>query len=325
MKILYIANPLDSFKRGGFLNDYMSDVLFHGLYSLPDVEVTDAFEISHLYKARKDVVPIEKIWGGGFTTCFLIDEHPDSIDRSNLKEKLESKYYDYIIYGSICRTQFGLNEVAQIYDPDKIIFVDGEDRNETFLQEYYEAPLNDVIDFANIFKREIGVKTQEKFKNKLKPIHFAIPECKIRDKINGANHLQNIATCVPGIKETYIYKDEQSYYDDMYNSRFAITMRKAGWDCMRHYEIMANGCIPLFLNFENRPTQTLTNLDPDLMHRCWLAAENFKSDELSGHTVGAMKIESALSKISHLKEEILEYTKQHLTTTKLAKYVLENV
>ena len=61
------------------------------------------------------------------------------------------------------------------------------------------------------------------------------------------------------------------------------------------------------------------------MHRCWLAAENFKSDELSGHTVGAMKIESALSKISHLKEEILEYTKQHLTTTKLAKYVLENV
>ena len=54
---------------------------------------------------------------------------------------------------------------------------------------------------------------------------------------------------MPGIKETYIYKDEQSYYDDMYNSRFAITMRKAGWDCMRHYEIMANGCITLFLNF----------------------------------------------------------------------------
>ena len=91
MKILYIANPLDSFKRGGFLNDYMSDVLFHGLYSLPDVEVTDAFEISHLYKARKDVVPIEKIWGGGLLPVFLIDEHPDSIDRSNLKEKIRIK------------------------------------------------------------------------------------------------------------------------------------------------------------------------------------------------------------------------------------------
>ena len=106
----------------------------------------------------------------------------------------------------------------------------------------------------------------------------------------------------------------------MYNSRFAITMRKAGWDCMRHYEIMANGCIPLFLNFENRPSQTLTNLDPDLMHRCWLAAENYQSDELTSRCA-----ESALSKISCLKEEILEYTKQHLTSKKLAQYVLENV
>jgi hypothetical protein len=323
MKILYIANPLDSVKRGGFLNDYMSDVLFHGLYNLPDVEVTDAFELSHLYKARKDIIPMEKIWGGGFTTCFLIDEHPDSIDRSNLKEKVQSKYYDYIIYGSICRTQFGLDEISQIYDKDKIIFIEGED--DALLSNYNDAILGDVMGFPHVFKREISHATREKFNNKLKPIHFAIPECKIREKINGVNHLQNIATCVPGIKETYIYKDEQSYYDDMYNSRFAITMRKAGWDCMRHYEIMANGCIPLFLNFENRPTQTLTNLDPDLMHRCWLAAENFKSDELSGHTVGGMKIESALSKISHLKEEILEYTKQHLTTTKLAQYVLQNV
>ena len=323
MKILYIANPLDSMKHGGFLNDYMSDVLFHGLYSLPDVEVTDAFELSHLYKPRKDIVPMERIWGGGFTTCFLIDEHPDSIDRSNIQEKVKSKYYDYIIYGSICRTQFGLKEISEIYDKDKIILIEGEDQS-VFRGNFYEGARY-VDDFPNFFKRELTEDFQKTFNNKLKPIHFAIPECKVRDKINGKNHLQNIATCVPGIKQTYIYKDEQSYYDDMYNSRFAITMRKAGWDCMRHYEIMANGCIPLFLNFENRPPQTLTNLDPDLMHRCWLAAENFKSDELSGHTVGGMKIESALSKISHLKEEILEYTKQHLTTTKLAQYVLENV
>tara|TARA_B100001939_G_scaffold347506_1_gene369337 strand:- start:3870 stop:4856 length:987 start_codon:yes stop_codon:yes gene_type:complete len=328
MKILYIADPLESVKLRGFFNDYLCDLLFHGLYSLPDVEVTDAFELSHLYKARKDLVPMERIWGGGFSTCFLIDEHPDSIDRSNIQEKIHSKYYDYIIYGSICSTQFALREISKIYGKDKIILIEGEDVT-GILALYVETQLKSVNDFPHIFKREIGINTQEKFNNNLKPIHFAIPECKIRDKINYNNNiLKSIATCVPGIQETYIYKDEQSYYDNIYNSIFAITMSKAGWDCIRHYEIMANGCIPLFFNFENKPPQTLTNLDPDLIRRCWLAAQNFQLDHSFKKNDDLISKEQTLNpkqEILDLKEEILEYTKQHLTTKKLAQYVLENV
>ena len=47
------------------------------------------------------------------------------------------------------------------------------------------------------------------------------------------------------------------------NSIFAITNKKLGWDCLRHYEILMNGCIPLFLNIEDCPKLTLTTLPKD--------------------------------------------------------------
>jgi hypothetical protein len=57
----------------------------------------------------------------------------------------------------------------------------------------------------------------------------------------------------PRNKETYIFKDEASYYQDYQYSKFAVTTQKAGWDCMRHYEIMGNGCIPLFPDIAHCP------------------------------------------------------------------------
>jgi hypothetical protein len=47
------------------------------------------------------------------------------------------------------------------------------------------------------------------------------------------------------------YNTEEEYYNEYKKSYFAITTKKCGWDCMRHYEILANGCIPYFLNIEN--------------------------------------------------------------------------
>ena len=44
------------------------------------------------------------------------------------------------------------------------------------------------------------------------------------------------------------------------NSIFAITNKKLGWDCLRHYEILMNGCIPLFFNIEDCPKLILKTL-----------------------------------------------------------------
>ena len=46
-------------------------------------------------------------------------------------------------------------------------------------------------------------------------------------------------------------------------SIFALTYKKAGWDSLRHYEILMNGCIPLFLDIKNCPPDTLTSLPKD--------------------------------------------------------------
>ena len=69
-----------------------------------------------------------------------------------------------------------------------------------------------------------------------------------------------LAPLIPGRLSTYIYDDEKTYYNMYSNSIFAITNKKLGWDCLRHYEILMNGCIPLFFNIEDCPKLILKTL-----------------------------------------------------------------
>ena len=48
-----------------------------------------------------------------------------------------------------------------------------------------------------------------------------------------------------GVETAYAFDDEADYYADLQQSRFGITVKRAGWDCLRHYEQAANGCVPL--------------------------------------------------------------------------------
>jgi len=46
---------------------------------------------------------------------------------------------------------------------------------------------------------------------------------------------------------------------------FAITKKKAGWDCARHYEIIFNHCLPIFENIESCPKNIMTLLPKNLL------------------------------------------------------------
>jgi hypothetical protein len=85
-------------------------------------------------------------------------------------------------------------------------------------------------------------------------------------------------------------------------------MKKAGWDCLRHYEILANNCIPYFTDLKECPDRTLINLPKELLLEAKELAHNF--DE---------------QKYLIILKELFEYTKQHLTTKQLAQYVLNHV
>src|SRR5229473_172617 len=83
------------------------------------------------------------------------------------------------------------------------------------------------------------------------PIQFSISETKIVPSIPQKH--KDFAFILPGEPQTYIYNKESDYYSDYQQSYFAVTCAKSGWDCMRHYEILANGCIPYFINLEKCP------------------------------------------------------------------------
>jgi hypothetical protein len=286
MKILYITNCSSIARSGGFLNDYLNDLLFYGLTELENVEVVDSTPIIHLYKENQNKIPLHALWGKGFTSTYLIDK--DNIDRSNIEEKIKDKHFDLIIYGSVNRCLDYYELVSNIYSSDKIILIDGAD----------DTSIHPLSEKHPYFKREL-------VSDKFIPIHFAIPECKITT--NKLDKIQEYGSIIPG-QGGYIFNNEHEYYNDYNKSYFGVTMKKAGWDCMRHYEILSNNCIPYFTDLEDCPKQTLTNLPKELLLKAKELASNFEEQ-----------------KYFSILNELFEYTKQYLTTKQLAQYVLNHV
>tara|TARA_Y100000816_G_scaffold257363_1_gene211501 strand:- start:7238 stop:8161 length:924 start_codon:yes stop_codon:yes gene_type:complete len=146
----------------------------------------------------------------------------------------------------------------------------------------------------------------------LYPITFSIPEEKIVNTIQPKTKL--LSSLIPGDTKTYIYNNETDYYNEYKQSFFAITKKKGGWDCMRHYEILANGAIPYFLNIEACPPNTMALLPKDLIMEGNLLYDKLKNkDEV---------LQEEKDECYNLINRLLEYTRNHLTTIKMANYIL---
>lgn len=147
------------------------------------------------------------------------------------------------------------------------------------------------------------------------PITFSIPEEKIcvctpvKDKL--------LSSLLPGVMSTYIYTTEHDYYNEYKRSYFAITTKKAGWDCMRHYEILANGCIPYFPDIELCPPNTMALFPKELIIQGNLLYNKIKS--YSNDVPNDEDLQLYLT----LRDKLLDYTREYLTTCKMATYVLE--
>ena len=111
----------------------------------------------------------------------------------------------------------------------------------------------------NCYKKYSAENVIEQFaeimSDRIYPIGFSIPEEKIQAIVTPKVKL--ISSLIPGKVSTYIYETEKDYYEEYQKSMFAITKKKAGWDCMRHYEILANWCIPYFHQIEECPENTM--------------------------------------------------------------------
>ena len=147
------------------------------------------------------------------------------------------------------------------------------------------------------------------------PMTFSIPEEKIVNSIPTKTKI--LSDLIPGKTETYIYNNETDYYNEYKKSYFAITTKKGGWDCLRHYEILANGCIPYFLNIEDCPKNTMSLLPKNLLLEGNLLYYNsFKTKHIKELT------NTDINNYNTLITKLLDYLKDHLTTKKIAQYIL---
>jgi hypothetical protein len=257
VKILYLS-------QGNQL-DYQDDCLFIGLKELFGSDIIDHNKRTlSYYPFTGDP---SNYYGRGMTVTGIL---PDlEVDRTDIFNKIQNKYFDYIVYGSIHRYNDFLNDVLNIYPKNKIIVVDGEDSSTAIHPVFTEGVV--------YFKRELIFQHP-----RLIPISFAMPttkgsfitdkknnnlsftkprEVKNFDNINPEDIIGTIMTLqgpVTQIRVNCQYNTEEEYYQNYQNSRFAITSKKGGWDCLRHYEIIGNGCIPIFENIKDCPNLTLT-------------------------------------------------------------------
>lgn len=327
MKVLFI-HPENNQKN--LINDYQSDLLLHGLREIYGNDVIDYPGCWYLYRdeVKKKKFDTSNLWGKGFNIKNILDGYED-IDRDDIYSKIKKKFFDLVIFSSCRRSNTFLDEVIKYNN--KFIFVDGED--DQLIDKKFSSK-------SIYFKRELIIK-----KKNIIPINFAIPESKIVKKINlKAKNI--LAPLIPGKKRTYIYDNEEKYNRMYQDSHFAITYKKAGWDCYRHYEILMNGCIPLFLNLENCPKNTMSNFPKknlievnkrysnilsrfnpfNIYKKKFLNFEIFKS-YLSNIFKKKLDIEKFDKNIDilELKEKFIFLCRTDLTTNVLAKKLISNI
>lgn len=142
------------------------------------------------------------------------------------------------------------------------------------------------------------------------PISVSIPECKVLKDV--PIKTKYLSSLIPGRQETYVYKTEEDYYNEYRQSIFAMTFKKGGWDCLRHYEILANGCIPYFTDIDDCPPMTMALWPKDLLRQGNILYHTYKEKEDIPQEIYT----------AHIRK-LLDYLRSTLTSEKIARYILD--
>jgi hypothetical protein len=299
MKVLFVTNHIQ---------DYMKDMVYHGLID-NGVDVYETYPPHYMMKYYLDSEQstssdfVRKFDGNntkGFTVYCKLDHQPNVESPEVIIDKIKSKFYDMVIYGCVYTHPWFpqrqcldyLEHVKEHYPKNKVHFIDGADEPDDF------AGQSGLHEYGIVWKRELYDISIAN------PISFAIPESQFIDHIPTKEKI--FGHVVPGYADTYIFEDEKSYYEDYAKSYYGRTCKKMGWDCLRHYEILANRSIPYFTDLKDCPPYIMTSLPKSLI----LETNKY-----------AMK-----GKIHPQYDQICEYlfdfSKKNLTTKKLAQLFL---
>jgi len=330
MKILFITQLTENTTIP--INNTISDSLLLGLKDIYPTDVVDypgAWYMDKNEVKKRNYAYKKNFWGNGFTYYDIISDY-HQVDRNDILNKVNNNYFNFIIYGAIRWSKKFLNEA--ISSTSKLIFIDGDD--DTTID-------TDVLKHGIYFKREL---IHNDYKNVF-PLNCSIPKKKIIKKIN-YKPTNLLAPLIPYRNETYIYNSEKDYYNMWKNSIFGISYSPSGWwESVRYYEMLMNGCIPLILDLEKCPSNTLTKLPKKKLINIfnkysWILNQDFPTKIYKQKFLSSKKFilyfQSLFKKkynaesfildfpeINEIREELLEYTRNNITTESTASDVIK--
>ncbi|CAJ1424596.1 unnamed protein product [Effrenium voratum] len=143
------------------------------------------------------------------------------------------------------------------------------------------------------------------------PISYSIPKDRILAEVP-----QKTALVMNDSMKSFQFKNykfgphqEEEYHQHIQQHYFGDTRRKGGFDCLRHYELMANGCVPIFHDLEHLPKSILRTLPRALL----LEAKALYS------TLGPG------SRYQSLAQEMLTWAQEKISTESAARYILQTL
>lgn len=113
---------------------------------------------------------------------------------------------------------------------------------------------------------------------------------------------------------SYQFDDSSSYLENYGGAYFGKTTKRAGWDCLRHYEILSQGTIPYFPDLHLCPGKTMV---PFPKHMILELNEKYYEKSFE-----QLQKESS-SHLHNTMNSLLSYTKENLTTEKSVESMLE--
>ena len=251
--------------------DYLADGLLHGLRQLPGLEVVDYPRKECMYEGGRQckVAPEFGVRGGGFSLYGFLTEPHGGIDRSFIWQRLAAGWFDAVLIGNVWRQWGFLLQWRELFAAQPLLLLDGDDdqrlypRSGTRLRQFgIGTGLTNLLELpsTHMFKRELTNRSRKwGLRLNVHPLAFSIPESLISLKLPNKSQLfpshivdRDLSNKL-GASANYVFADEQSYRSDLASSRFGITTRRAGWDCLRHYEIAAAGAVICFRDLAQKP------------------------------------------------------------------------
>ena len=313
MKILFVPTISPNYQ-----GDLLENSILHGLRTVMGKNCVDYPRKKIMYhdfsETKKD-----SLHGRGFS---LLTK--PILDLSEEERKLDK--FDAILYGDGHMYGEGTNKELNKLANGNVWVIDGHDLHGNAPRKIDikegDEEINVIgVQFRKSFKRELVEKVEDVY-----PIGFGIPTHRIMtfnpekkdqlfQKTAPDNALFNDVQDIGGGFKHHKFTDEEEYYNDLNRSWFGLTCKKGGWDCLRHYEIIAARSVLLFKDYNKKhPT-----CSPLCIPCLWYSSKE-ELDEITNRLVVNNK---PTDEYMFYLEEQIKWLYNIGTTEARAKYIIK--